>query len=336
MPISTHVAPDTPTAEELSGSTNLADYIAEQLAARGEAVLPPGTIDIPGKLAFHTVMGGRIRGGGYATQPTYATSNGFNNPAVTDRYATIIRTSNPSEPVFDLDACQGLTISDLSIETDGVGILYRNTQQGWPTNFCLFDRLAFHRRTSGGDSALAIQAGEPSIDYNAADLEIRSCFFSRVDGLRVKHHQGVNYHFTGTNTFGYSKNAIYLERGGNVVADVLTGYGVETWVRMVGTTGNNRNNLFNFIKSDRTSGMRPPVICDMSQATGGPRAIFNSVGITYHGAIDGTNWPDHKGMLLPANHIAQNIKLVTNNFDTWQFPSGTSLTPQIGTNPFDD
>lgn len=324
------------TAAELSSTSALQNYVDDCLDSYGFCQLPPGVIDITGTINVKWRQGGIIRGCGPNPMPTYAVGNGFNNPALTSRHSTIIRRATGSGPIFDLDGAYGFTLQHFGMETDGVGVHYNNdTSAGYPSFAGLFERLSFAPKTDGTTGGTAIQAGTVSDNNNAADLEIRSCIFTRqTNGLLVKHLQGLNWVFSGNNWFGYCKNAINLENGGCVYAEYLSGYAVETWLRVIGGGHNNRTNMLNFIFTDRQASQRPAVVVDFSSAVGSTAAIVNAVKMTLH-LSDGDNWPDHNAMLLPADHASLNVDIITNNTEAWARPGGTSWTPVVADNPFD-
>lgn len=335
MPITTPVMPDMPTAEELSGSTNLADYMAEQFDAQGYAELPPGVITISDTIPWHRTMAGRLIGAGRSTIPTYHTTS-WRNPAEASDWSTTIKQLDPTKPIFDFDAAQSSYIGHLLLESGGDMITYRTTVTGWPSNGLLLENVCFHKDTSGYENQpTAFVAGQDINTSNAADVEFRGCYFRYVNGLRVKHQQGVNYHFSGRTWVEGSDKFIFLEQGGCVVADFLSGHSVKTWFTSVGGGGNVRTNKLGFVYSDRAANYPPAVIVDLSQQGGVSSAVIvDAVKMTYHTG-DATNWPNRHAYLLPSNHAATLAKIIVNNIDAHTYTPGTSSTPTIASNPFD-
>jgi hypothetical protein len=314
MPIATPVMPDMPTAEELSGSTNLADYIHEQLAERGRVVLPTGVITINGAIPLEKIAGGVIQGGG-THQKSLFDPTGFNDPTQADRFATVIRTTNASEPIFDLDGCSGLRLQDFGLEGDSDMLIhYHNSTLGYPSGYCLFDNLSFHPYTDTTSGKWGIQAGltHNVENYNAADLEIHGCTFHRIGMLKVKHNQGVNFYFSGKTSCTYTPYGVLLEQGGCVGIDFLFGYGMETVLKVIGGGGNVRSNFIRFANLDRQPSLAPPVVVDFNSCTGSASCVVDLVKVTYHGT-DLTSWPDRKAYLLPSNHLTNKTVIQVNN-----------------------
>lgn len=329
--------PRVPSASELSGSTNLADYIEDSLAAYGYCQLPPGEIEYSSTLVFDKLQGGGVFGAGMNPVASHeeispGVPNGYNNPASTDRYATILRYSGTGQAI-DWKNTLAFTIADLGIESDVTAIRYWNVS-GFASNFGRISRVAFHPYTDATSGTLAIQAGVDVTDTNGADLEVHSCVFDGVDGLRVKHAQGVNYVLTGTNWFFGSEKAIYFERGGCLCADFLSGMGVETWLTVDAGGPNVKTHKIGYIYSDRTAASPPPVVVDLTGATDRVGVIVEAVKITEQTG-DLSNYPGRYAYLLPANHASAGVSVAVNNVSQHNYPPGTSATPTVADNPFD-
>lgn len=326
--------PRVPSASELSNTSALQAYIDESLAATGECRLPSGVITIDGTISLGRLQGGYLYGGGASRIPTYDTGNGYNQPAQADRFSTTIKSTSDSVPVFEFDGTRGFDMARLSIETDYIGIHYRTSVNGYPSNHLLMDRVGFLSATSTSENPLAFQAGSSSGESNAADVEFRGCYFWRSSGLRVKHIQGVNFVFSGLNWFGYSKNAIYLEQGGVVTAQHLAGFGVKTWFRSVGGGSNTQPSLINYIYSDRLSTDRPAVFVDISAADLGSHKVGVLAGKVTRHSGDSTNFANHPYYLLPDSPAASQAITVPDTNLAF-YTDGSITTPTVAANPHD-
>lgn len=337
-----------PSADELSTGTNFADYIGDELAASGIVQLPPGPdpIVVTGKTNLYRMMGGIIQGCG-AHQKSLFDETGFNDLDTASRFATVIRTTNSSQPIFDMDGCSNVTLQNFGLEGDSDYLIhYHNSNASYPSNYCKFINLSFHPYANTTSGKWAIQAGLTAAEenFNAADLEIHGCSFFRIGMLKVKHLQGVNYHFSGQTTNTYTPVGFLFEQGGRLVVDNLFTYGAETILKVIAGGGNVRTYHISNLNCDRVPSVHaPPVIVDFNSCTGTAAAIIDVVKVTY-GLNDDTLYPGRYAYLLPSHHASSNTIIQVNNLGTGihegeqgthTYPAGTSFVPTVAANPFD-
>lgn len=325
------IADDLPTVEWLSTGTNFADYVAEQLAARGEARLPPtpvGTsIAIPPQTPYRW-LGGSIVGAGIPTV-VYNPANGY-WMAVASQHITRITAQDPSEPLFNLSSVQGIRFCNLM--TDSEGVHFRCPQiVGWANNYITFDRVAF------SSHSVAFHAGEGS-GGNAADVHFKECHFLNGGwSLRVEHDQGVNFTFDKNCRWLRGEGVAILQAGGFVNLDSPQCFGTKTILRLDGdgteTGWNNGRFELRNLYFDRQSSDPPPVIVDCSRFTGNARILVDGFKLTRHSSTDAA-YQDRPLFLLPTGGSGScEIEVRSPDLNLFAY---VSQTPEAATNPFGD
>lgn len=328
----TVIAADLPTPAELSSGTNFADYVEEQLAARGVAVLPTtpvGTsIAIPPQTPYRW-LGGSIVGAGMPTV-VYNPANGF-WMAVANQHITRITAQDPDQPLFDLSSTQGIEFKNLMF--DSTGVHFRCPQiVGWPNNYITFDRVAF------SNHSVAFHAGEGS-GGNAADVHFKECHFLNGGwSLRVEHNQGVNYTFDKNCRWLRGEGIAILGGGGFVTIDSPQIFGTKTILRIDGdgtqTGWNNGRFELRNLYIDRQSTDPPPIIVDASRFTGNARVLVDGFKVTRHSSTD-TAYLDRPLFLSPLDvgSGSYEIEVRSPSLNLFAF---VTQTPEAAANPFGD
>lgn len=313
-----------PTAKELSEPGALQWYIEASLKDEGRCVLPVGVIRISEPIKLRWVQGGTIEGAGPTYAPSDSKSDWRTNPAVIQANTTIV-TSDPNKPVLDLSAVIGLEVAKLSIETSGVGVLYRDSPGGG-SMFNTLRKVSFHGCTIG------FKAGEKLTDPNSADVTFDGCTWrSCKTCCEVNNNQGVNYLFHGLCWAIECDRFAVLNAGGLANLQGVCGMNVGTWLTIVAGGGNNQPSRIEQLYSDRTASFPPPVLVDASKATAHYRVLVDGVKVTYHGASDAKQWPDFVAFREMPNAAVWKSTITVRDPDTINWPAGVISKPTVVT-----
>lgn len=307
-----------PTAEELSGGTNLQDYIDEQLAKdhmAGPILLPRGTITIDQTLLLDSESPSNNRGiHGVTIQGTgarYRTGTGSGTwPDPRTNKGTMIRLSsgNESLPVI---RCVGqyIRLQDFSVQHQagtvsnkvGTGISFIN-DYGFGSTYNTLDGIVFNNLDVGcvcGDAGSSTTPG--------ADISFRSCQFLECNiGFQTKEIQSVAFSFTDMCYWVSCTTCIDLEAGGNVYVFGCATNGIDTFMKIVGGSAT-MPCLIHGVRFDRTGGAGIPTVVDGTAGTfGSVRVAVEALQFTALGSDPWTTSPIFK---LKDNYSASGSKI---------------------------
>lgn len=283
-----------PTASDLSGGTNLQDYIWDELRKPdrvGPIYLPKGNITFSNTLHLKRIgtesgglRGVRIEGAGSGSDLT-ANSTSWGHPDV-NHGTTLIFDGSADDPMIRMSGAF-VSLSHMSLQhynasslnRGGVGISLEN-RGDYGATFMTFDTMEF---LFFDEAFVCGKTGAGAVP--GADLNFRNVSFRKSNvGFRCYEQQGVSYSFSNMCYWTEVDTAIDLVQGGNVFVHGCASNGVNTFLKSTGGS-DGMPCVINGMRFDRTGGSPIPVIIDATPSTGGGfRAVVDGWQITNAGA----------------------------------------------------